>query len=320
MKISNQTNGHEPEFQVEGGIVYLTEYRSPSGAERIKHSRRFVVARKGQQWKIRTTNLKEDDRFNSIEYDEIGCDGTTIHELQCFDGTHPSIAGVKDIISAQGRVRLGTTPAGFDLDFFLLLWIGYCSSQYFMSLKDNRITAPLFIMPNSLRMDVPPVLSLPAKWKLNESHFVNEIAWQSEGEALHVDNHGSRLEKYPPPFDAGFLQATFETTSWTSFSKIRLPGGFILKVFGPIWPQGKEPKCVQLYTIEAKVQAVRALHNFSFRPELPKKTTITDTRYRSVKGCSGPLNYAGLAWMTGEDVEAKYKSLGMEYEKQTSQG
>ena len=318
MHISNQTNGRDPEFQVEGKIVYSTEMRNRTETEQISHSRRFVVARKGQQWKIRTTNLKE-DRFSSIDYDEIGCDGTTIHEVQCFDGTNPSIADVKDIISAQGRVRLGTTPAGFDIDFFLPLWIGYCSSKFFRSRQGDRITAPLFIMPNSLRTDVPPTLPLPAKWKLNESHFISEIAWQSEGESLEVDNHGSRLERYPPPFDVGFLQAIFETTSWISFSKINMPSSFILKVFGPTWPQGQEPKCVQLYTIEARVEAVRALHNVSFRPELPKKTIITDTRYRSINGCSGHLNYAGLTWMIEEEIEAKYKSLGMEYEKQISQ-
>lgn len=319
MKISNQTNGQEPEFQVEGKIVYSAEIRSRGATEQIKHSRSFLVARNGPRWRIRTTNLKEDDRCNSIEYDEIGCDGTTIHEVKCFDGTQPSIAGVKDIISAQGRVRLGTAPACFDIDFFLPLWIAYCSSQYFISLKDNRIAAPLFIMPNSLGTDVPPVLPLPAKWKLNESHFISEIAWQSEGESLHVDNDGSRLERYPTPFDAGFLQATFETTSWTSFSEISMPGSFVLKVFGPTWPQGQEPKCVQLYTIEAKVENVQPLNHFSCLPELTKKTTITDLRYRGGHCPGGVISYSRSTWMTEDEVEAKLKSLGFNYEKQTSQ-
>jgi hypothetical protein len=318
MQTSNQTNGQDPEFQVEGKIVYSAEIRRHTRTEKIKHTRRYVVSRNGQQWNIRTTSLNEDDSHKGIEYDEIGCDGRKIYEVKSFDENDPGIAGVKDIISAHGRVMQGDTPAGFDTDFFHVLWIGYCSSQHFLSRQNNRIAAPLFIMPNSLRTDVCPVLALPAKWKLNESYFISEIAWQSEGESLHVDNQGSRLEKYPPPFEAGFLQAAFETTSWTVFSKIRMPGSFILKVFGPAWPQGQEPKCVLSYMIEAKVAAVRPLQNFSCLPWLPKKTTITDVRYRQLNGCGGHPNYTGQNWMTEKEIEAKYESLGMKYEKQTS--
>ena len=55
------TNGPEPSFQVEGDIVYLTEIRRSSGAEPLQHSRHFVVTRRGQQWKIRATNIKTDE-------------------------------------------------------------------------------------------------------------------------------------------------------------------------------------------------------------------------------------------------------------------
>ncbi|HEY1718691.1 MAG TPA: hypothetical protein VGH42_10435 [Verrucomicrobiae bacterium] len=318
MKIPNQTNGYEPEFQMEGNIVYLTECRSQFGTEQVKHSRHFVVARKGQQWKIRTTNLHEDEVANGIKYDEMGCDGATIYELKSFDENNPEFSNVKDILTAQGRVRHGNALVGLNLDFIYPLWIAYCSSSYFLSRKDNRIAAPLFIIINSFLDAVPTTLSLPAKWKLNDSNFISEIAWHSEGIYLHVNEGGSRLKKYPPPFDAGFLHANFETTDWISFSKMRMPSGFKLTVFGPNWPVGGEAKCTVSYTVEAKIQAVHPLQNFSFVPELTKKTRITDTRYRLNLPYSGHPTYAGLAWMTEEEVEAKNKSLGIKYEKQTS--
>ena len=320
MKIPNHINSHVPEFQVEGDIAYTTEIRRRSGNERVKHSRGFVVSRKGQQWKIRTTNLNNDGRFAyGNDYNEMGCDGSKIYELKSFDENNPAFSNAKNIITAQGRVRVGNAPVGFDIDFFNPLWIAYCSSNYFLSQKDNRISAPLFIATDSFLDAVPTTLSLPAKWKLNDSNFVSEITWHSEGVYLHEDAGASRLEKYPPPFDVGFLHAKFETTDWISFSEMLMPSGFVLKMFAPNWPEDGEAKCILSYTVEAKVKAVHTLRDFSFAPELTKKTRITDTRYRLVSPCCGHPTYAGLAWMTEEEVEAKNKSLGIKYEKQIPQ-
>jgi hypothetical protein len=316
MQIPIQTNVQEPEFQVEGKIIYFTGPHCPPGTEKVKHSRHFVVARKGQQWKIRTTNLKKDDVVHGIEYDEMGCDGTKIYELKSFDENNPEISNVKNIITAQGRVRHGNAPVGFDLDFIYPLWIAYCSSSHFLSRQDNRVAAPLFIMPNSLGKDVPPVLSLPAKWKLNDSYFIREITWHSEGKELGIVNGTHQLHTLPPPFDSGFLRASFETTDWVDFNGISLPGIFTVKVY---FPSQTTSKSDVSYAIDAKVQTVHPLHDFSFLPELTKKTSITDTRYRLGTSSGTHPTYASITWMTKEEVEAKCKSLGMKYEKQTLQ-
>jgi hypothetical protein len=313
------TNGLKPEFRVEGDIAYLTEIRRNSGAEPIKHSRHFVVVRKGPQWKIRTTNLMQDDSFRGIDYDEMGCDGMVVYEVKNFDETNPKIGGVKDIITAQARVRFGNSPAAFGVDFFLPLWIAFCSSDYFSSPKAARIIAPVFAPRDFLTDAVPQMLPLPATWELNGSNFVSKIAWQSEGEYLHVDDTGSRIEKYPPPFDAGFLHSTFEANEWITFSENLVPGSFLLNVFGPCWLGAGEPKCVLSYAVEAKVRAVHHLRDFSFLPELTKKTRIIDTRFCLGSGCAKYPTYASLAWMTEKEVKAKCKKLGMKYEKQTAQ-
>jgi hypothetical protein len=322
MQNSNQTHSHEPAFQVEGTINYFTGPHCAPGTETIKHSRHFVVARKGQQWKIRTANLHEDPVVQGIEYDEMGCDGTNIYELKSFDENNPEISSVKKIISAQGRVRHGNVPVGFDLDFIYPLWIANCSSNYFLSLQDNRIATPLFIIGDSFLDVVPPTLSLPAKWKLNDSNFISEIAWQSEGKELGVENGTNnrlqyRLRTLPTPFDSGFLRASFETTYWVDFNGMCLPGNFTVKSFFPDQSTGKLDVS---YAIEAKLQVVQPLHDFSFLPELTKRTRITDTRYRLCAPCSGHPTYASLIWMTEKEVEAKNRRLGIDYEKQTSQG
>jgi len=320
MQNANQTNGHEPAFQVEGSIHYFTGPHCPPGTEKIKHSRRFVVARKGDQWKIRTTNLHEDSVVMAIDYDEMGCDGTSICELKSFDEINPEISNIKSIITAQGRVRPGNALVGLEIDLIYPLWIAYCSSSHFLSRKDNRLAAPLFIMGDNLLGTVPPPFSLPAEWKLNGSNFIREISWQSEGKELGVENGTEnrlqyRLHELPPPFNSGFLRASFETTDWVNFNGMRLPGNFTVKSFFPDQSTGKLDAS---YAIGAKVQVVQPLHDFSFLPKLTKQTRITDTRYRLCAPCSGHPTYAGSTWMTEEEVEAKNRSLGIEYEKQTS--
>jgi hypothetical protein len=218
MKISNQINRKEPEFQVEGNIVYSAEMSRRSGVEKIKHSRSFLVARKGEQWKIRTTNLKEDHFTDGLDYDEMGCDGMKIFDLKQFDENHPNISKVKSAITAQGRIRQNEVPQGLDDAFIYPLWLAYCSSNYLLSKEDNRIAAPLFMTGDFLTGAVPQTLRLPAEWKLNKSHFASEIAWHSEGKELEVENGACRFITLSPPFDSGFLNASFETTDWIGFA------------------------------------------------------------------------------------------------------
>jgi hypothetical protein len=252
-----------------------------------------------------------------MEYNEMGCDGVKIFELRQFDENKiQDISNVKDIITTQGRVRHGNALVGLEIDLIYPLWIAYCSSNHFLSRKDNRIATPLFITGDNLLAAVPPTLSLPAKWKLNDSNFMSEITWHSEGKELGLVNGTHQLHTLPPPFDSGFLRANFETTDWVDFNEMRLPGNFTVKVYFPSQTTGK---CDVSYAIDAKVQAVHPLHDFSFLPELTKKTRITDTRYRLGTSSGTHPTYASITWMTEEEVEAKCKSLGMKYEKQTLQ-
>jgi hypothetical protein len=313
-----RTKVQELEFQVEGDIVYSTELRRqhPSPAERIRWPRKFIVARKGAQWKIRTTNVNPDDP-GFIEFNETGCNGKTVFELQQMDENrvtqkHPE----KDVFSVLGRVRNGNFPMGLISDLIYPLWLVYCSSDYLSPQKAERLPAPFFNTSDFLTQAAPPMPLLSAKWKTNGSSFLSESTWYSDGTCSAEENGVCRFEKYSPPFDAGFVRASLETTDWVHFSGMPVPGEFSLKVFAPNWPEAGEPKCVIRYTIEAKVQTVQPLQNFAWLPELQRKTLITDTRYRLVHGC-GCLSYGSSAgWNTEEEIEAKLKSRGLEYEKQ----
>jgi hypothetical protein len=331
MHNSNQTNGQEPEFQVDGEIVYSSSNRSGriQGEKQIVSTKQFVVARKGQQWKIRTTSLNDD----AIEYAEMGCDGVMLYELRQLDedqirqahgGLNP------DSITTHGWVRHGGFPVGLDLDLIYPLWLAYCSSDYFASLKDDRIVSPAFLLDNhSSTRSIPSNLPLPAKWKLNDSSFVSKVDWYSEGKEFGFAGENGdtlQIQTYPPPYDAGYLYGTFETTDWIDFPGLRLPGSFALKAFFPnriqVLPDPAQGEFCVAYAIYTKAEAVQPLKDFSCLPKLTQKTLITDGRFRG--GCcpGSLLSYESSSWMTEEEVEAKAKSLGIEieYANQIAQG
>ena len=103
---------------------------------------------------------------------------------------------------------------------------------------------------------------------------------------------------------------------WLDFEGMRLPDKFAVKIFFPTQTTGESEVS---YAVEAKIRAVHPLGDFYFLPELTKKTRITDTRYRLCSPSNGYPTYASLSWMSEEEIEAKNNSLGIEYEKQTSQ-
>lgn len=305
-----------PEFHIEGKIIYSTRPTNQRpGSELYCEEKDFIVVTKGPQWKIRTTNLNRAQN-DTVEFQEMGCDGTNTFELQQMD---PSGFPDKEIISVLGRVQKGTIPAYLDSGLIYPLWLTYCSSDYFLSRKDDRIPAPFFPERGFLNEASSRPVFLSGKWKMNASSFVSGVEWYCNGK-FPAHGEPQRLETYPPPFDRGFLQASFETTSWVDFSGMQLSGGFGLEVFAPdCWREQAEGKCEVLFDIKGRAQVFQALRNPSFVPELTRKTMITDTRYR-IGGSTGCcLAYESSSnWDTEEQVEAKLNTRKIRYAKQAS--
>lgn len=325
MKATNETNGHESEFQVEGEII-TSSYNHRGRITQEKSSvckKPFVVARKGRSWKIRTADLD----FETPFFEEMGCDGNAIYKLRQFDeeALRQKHGHLKNARTASGRIFPCSHPLGMDGDDVFPLWLAFCSSEYLATRSDEQIVSPGYLLDVFSKQPVPPHVLMPAKWQFDNSSFVSKIDWFSEGKELGWSNDDVvEIQSYPPPFDAGgFLYGSFETTKWTEFSGMKLPGGFKLDVFMPnqmlLHPDPTQGELCLSWNIEAKVNAVRSLEKFSCLPELTRKTLITDGRFRG--GCcpDGLLSYGSAVWMTEEEVEAKNREHGVKCEKQTSQ-
>lgn len=299
MQTLNQSSSYEPEFQAEGEIILTGEKSSGN-------KKPFIVARKGRQWKIRTTELN----FETPFFQEMGCDGTTIYELFQYDEDvlYRKRRDLKNALTATGRIYPGSHPLGVDCSYSYPLWLAFCSSDYFSSRKDS-----LIISPETLERDECQGKSKPAKWRLNESSLPSRVEWYSKGK-----DYG-----FPPPFDGEYVSDTFEVTGWCEFSKTCLPGSFELKMYFPNHlqehPDPAQGEFCLLQCIVANVKSIQRLPSFSSLPELTRKTLIIDGRFRGGCNPDGLLSYGSSVWMTMDEVEAKNNQFGVKCEKQIPQ-
>jgi hypothetical protein len=299
------------QFKAEGTIVYSTESQGASYQE-TKH---FIVARDGVQWKIRTIPINRGaPQESAILFEEAGYDGTNIFCLTQNDTNKaylygsPNLTKQKNFAPALGRVQKADCLPFLEMNLIFPLWLAYSSSHYLTNLTDNKVVAPLFVQDDFFTGTIPKAFNLPAKWKLNPSFFISEIQWFSEGEYMASDHDGSqKLEKYLPPFDKGFLQASYETTEWTNFDNMELPKSFLLKVFAPDYRTEGKTNVNLIYTISADVQTVESLGSFSCMPNLSTKTIITDSRL--FLG-DLPISYESTSnWDTVDEMKAKLHNI-----------
>lgn len=324
MQTMSQPKVQDPEFQAEGEII-VSSYQQLGRVTREVASttkKPFIVSRKGRQWKIQTEDLD----FETPFLEEIGCDGTTLYKLHQYDeeALRKKHGDLKGTLTASGRIFPCGHLLGMDSDYIYPLWLAFCSSHYLSTRNDRRIVSPGYLLDHFSKQPVPPHLLIPAKWQFSDSPFVSKVEWFSEGKEMGYSPDGKiEVHSYPPPYDAGgFLYASFEATSWAEFSGMRLPSGFRMDVFMPnqiqLHPDPAQGELCLLWSLEAKVNAVRPLGNFSYFPELTRKALITDGRFRGGCDPNSLLTYGSSSWMTEEEVEAKNRQHGVKCEKQTT--
>jgi hypothetical protein len=309
IQITSTSYGQQ--FEAEGTIIYSAEGNGANYQE-TKH---FIITRDGVEWKIRTIPINRGKSQESPTlFEEAGSDGINIFYLVQYDTNKeylfgsPDLTKQKNFAPASGRVQKASCPPCLEMNLIYPVWLAYCSSPYLSALNNNKVVAPLFVPEDFFSGPIPKRFDLPAKWKLNSSSFVSEISWFSEGKYAVSEKDGTqKLEKYPPPFDGGFLQASFETTDWTNFSGILLPGSFLLKVFAPNYKIEGKTNLDLFYTIAANVETIRSLSNFSYIPKLTTRTLITDSR---VFLGERPVSYGSVSnWDTEDEIKTKLHNV-----------
>ncbi|HLX96971.1 MAG TPA: sigma-70 family RNA polymerase sigma factor [Verrucomicrobiae bacterium] len=289
----NQLEAKEISFEAEGTITYSMEL----GDSSYKDTKLFVATRNGGLWKIRTIDQKQErtgfggSPAESLDlFEEMGYDGTNLYTLEQEDKGKVLPTFSREIIRsgnyslAQGRVEKADSPPCMETSLIPAVWLAYCSEPYFASLNDASAFSPIFADRDFLAEFVPR-MKLPSKWSMNDSSFVKEITWYSDGyyPVSQLDQGlGYKLgyEKIRAPYDKGFIEGRFQNLTWTNFAGATLPSSFQLTVYRPSYadaPNAK-PNFVVACTITGNLETIRKTVHFSPVPELTTKTYITDWR------------------------------------------
>jgi hypothetical protein len=303
------------QFEAEGTIVYSIGNEGATYQE----ARHFLISRSNSQWKIKTIPLSRGTSQESLVlFDEAGCDGTNIFYLNQSDTNKAYLSGSpnevkeKNFAPGVGRVQNVNHPPCLELNLIYPVWMAFCSSPYLSGLGDGKVVTPLFDVHDFFTGPIPKEWDLPAKWKLNDSSFVSEMSWLSEGKYVNSDKNGTQtIGEYPPPFNGGFQQARFVNGDWTNCEGMLLPKSFLLEVYSPDYKSDGKTNVNLFYSIAGTVDVIRSLNNFSCMPNLTTETVITDSR---VYLGSLPISYNSTSnWDTVAEIRTKLhnKRLGL---------
>jgi RNA polymerase sigma factor (sigma-70 family) len=291
--VINKLEAKEISFEAEGTITYSMEM----GDSSYKDTKHFVITRNGELWRIRTTDQKQErtgfggpPAESLYLFEEMGYDRTNIYTLEQQDKAKvlpnfsPETIRSGNYSLAQGRVETADSPPCMETSLVPAVWLAYCSKPYFASLKDTNAFSPMFADRDFLAEFIPR-MKLPSKWSMNDSSFVKEIAWYSDG-YYPVSQPDPRLgyklgyEKLRAPYDKTFLAGYFQNLTWTNFAGATLPSSFQLTVYRPSYADAPDakPNFVVACTITGNLETIRKTGNFSPVPELTTKTYITDWR------------------------------------------
>jgi RNA polymerase sigma factor (sigma-70 family) len=285
------------------GICRFTLFNS-TGTETTDYP--FMIAVSNNLWFMRITDV----RSNAVAgYFEIGCDGQRTYYVDYQEawaqaavlrrGTGNAENVAVGIIGPQEVPHFPFAPqAG-------AIWLAYGSGRYFDAATSAQLqpAATLFVLygrnvqPNSFALQQTLWSRRERRPGVPESavYFDDGIAGLRGGLAV----------KWPPPLDAGFTNAVYNTLEFTNVGGLALPTRAMLDTFAPqLGAPG--PRVVRRcsYEIVATNLTMQFLHGGGFQPELPGKTYMNDMRF-STPGNDLHVNYYASdgQWLTDAEVK-----------------
>lgn len=248
-------------------------------------TREFVVYANGCQWLIQTTrDLKTNGLFwrgevGSTNESEFYSSGFAVPSSHRGSAPATNLAapqpGRPSRFLSEARVSPNRLPVGNGVEHHL--WLMLASSCYFAR-ETNDSWPALFLQVGSPEVEqirmrtvwglLPGSAQLPAL-----IHFLND------GTHYFYQGGGAiKSERYKPPFDRGFTNATYSVTGVTNVGDLVLPTGFCYQEW---WaddrPDGKG--LVLRRRVSATITTVAArCSRGDLRPVLPPDAGVSDHR------------------------------------------
>ena len=265
-------------FEVRGKITY-TAFQRDTQAVKTEVQKLFLVIVNGCSWRIQTETI--DMAATPKDYTrlcDVAFDGTNMYRLTVFDTNltsklpaPPPKPGLNvERIDAEARVTFESVPYP-DPNYTSPLWLAFASHCYLAAATNDFIKPVYFV-----RREVFDKEPKKAAWTLAATiPFLPEtVSYFRDGMGLSADRKPFKL---PPPFDAGFREARYETAGWTNVSGLAVPTAFTLSAYSPNWGGKSTNDLVRNYEWRATVASVRKIDaTTSILPKLVTKTLVVD--------------------------------------------
>lgn len=217
---SSRTLPSEIGFFVAGNLTEL--HLSRRGDIREVFNLEFQVKVKGTRWWMQIIDLDvRAGTRQSIEIEQLGCDGRDIYKLERIPVARTGVTDEKTN-RLFGFAYEGTFPS-HTWALQRVLWLAFCSGPYLRhGWNVPSIRDPLDALCQPLRSSVEllPGSGLPVRFEQVVPGVINLKTGEKAG-----------LLRFPPPYDKEFVEFTLDVTSVTNLNELYLPGQFEATIY-----------------------------------------------------------------------------------------
>ena len=305
------------EFTAEGELTYRVFYK---GATRWNIQKSYSLKRSGNHWLIHTSDMAGVDEPNhSILYEETGCDGANIFQLEVEDTFTKSWQALKSgkppvlddpkLITVSGKVSDGMVPVGTD---FVspppiganAIWLAFTATPYFDGITNGKVRT-LEMIPKQF----PELKEVQADWQKDAEfpHLLQSVNYHNNGQTVAWLPDGKEgIETLPAPYERGYVDATFTASGFTNLDGFHVPMQFAYTAY---WPNFSDSNLVVASCVEGKLIRFKAgVEDKSFYPKFIRKAIVTDKRFEKegVKDFNYTIEKDGVWWATNNPKITDY--------------
>jgi hypothetical protein len=266
-----------PGYQVSGDLLY--EVFLPN-RPRKPLARQFLVRVDQGRWSIETA--LGDTNSNLAGFVDR-YDGTNVYSIVHYRGSAYNKSSAKVERSEVPDAEYATGAAA--------LWLAFASGAHLRALTTNNRLAPLWNLDDpALRA---AAFTVPGKWSLAKSApgLPLSVEFYDDGQGYYVRD-GKRLsEPQPPPFDQGYLRASYRAFTFTNVGAWSIPRSFTYEEFRPDYERARSTNdLLRALRITVSGAVVRPDAGLAPGPvTFTDKVYVTDCRYLGIVGA--PLQY-----------------------------
>jgi hypothetical protein len=214
-------------------------------------------------------------------YEEAAFDGATLYHLSRLDLRNVKRLTDKPMssfnVATAGIYNRQRVVNGMFGHPFAPLWLVFASGEYLKTCSNNLVEPVIMLGLFELDHYYERPFKVAARWSLQTSPPFLPV------EALYLDDGEVKTDpqfppyKRKPPFDTGFTNVTYKVLEFTNCAGVEVPRVAEVDTYRPDW--GGKPELLHFMRYRISVERwTNGTRPTLFRPKLPGKTSISDTR------------------------------------------